>query len=50
MISTNQYGGFDDKQKVADVNHDGLINAIDSFFHIMLIKGKMIEGVLWINI
>ena len=31
MISTNQDGGYDDKQKAAaDVNHDGQINAVDA--------------------
>ena len=31
MISTNQDGGYDDKQKTAaDVNHDGQINAVDA--------------------
>ena len=31
MISTNQDGGLDDKQKeAADVNHDGFINAVDA--------------------
>ena len=31
MISTNQDGGYNDKQKTAgDVNHDGQINAVDA--------------------
>ena len=30
-ISANQYGGYDEAQKLAaDVNHDGLINAVDA--------------------